>query len=126
MVRNFDIEITEDRGLRLMAVKGFLSYDEVHAYAQKLYADEHMATLLKGIRSMLVSEENMKLLGTEYSFDDYKQFYDAHFAPMRVPGDLRLDEPTDLKVIDPDDAAPEEEQDEGEDGTTGDDFPYGF
>ena len=66
------------------------------------------------------------ILLDEYSFDDYKQFYDAHFAPMRVPGDLRLDEPTDLKVIDPDDAAPEEEQDEGEDGTTGDDFPYGF
>ncbi len=127
MVRNFDIEITEDRGLRLMAIKGFLSYDEVHAYAQKLYADEHMGTLLKGIRSLLVSEENMKLIGTEYSFDDYKQFYDSHFAPMQVPEDLQLDEPTDLKVIDPDEAEPGEEQSGGEGETTDDDdFPYGF
>lgn len=126
MVRNFDIEITEDRGLRLMAVKGFLSYDEVHAYAQKLYADKHMGTLLKGIRSLLVSEENMKLIGTEYSFDDYKKFYDSHFAPMQVPEDLQIDEPTDLKIIDPDDAVDEQESEEDEAGEGDDDFPYGF
>ena len=126
MVRNFDIEITEDRGLRLMAVKGFLSYDEVHAYAQKLYADKHMGTLLKGIRSLLVSEENMKLIGTEYSFDDYKKFYDSHFAPMQVPEDLQIDEPTDLKIIDPDDAVDEQESEEDEASESDDDFPYGF
>lgn len=126
MVRNFDIEITEDRGLRLMAIKGFLSYDEVHAYAQKLYADKHMGTLLKGIRSLLVSEENLKLIGTEYSFDDYKKFYDSHFAPMQVPEDLQIDEPTDLKIIDPDDVVPEDEQEGGETDGSDDDFPYGF
>ena len=126
MVRNFDIEITEDRGLRMMAIKGFLSYDEVHAYAQKLYADKHMGSLLKGIRSLLISEENMKLIGTEYSFDDYKEFYDLHFAPMQVPQDLHIDEPTDLKIIDPDDVVPEEEQEGEETGEEEDDFPYGF
>lgn len=126
MVRNFDIEITEDRGLRMMAIKGFLSYDEVHAYAQKLYADKHMGSLLKGIRSLLISEENMKLIGTEYSFDDYKEFYDLHFAPMQVPQDLHIDEPTDLKIIDPDEVVPEEEQEGEETGEEEDDFPYGF
>lgn len=126
MVRNFDIEITEDRGLRMMAIKGFLSYDEVHAYAQKLYADKHMSALLRGIRAVLISADNMKLMGTEYSFDDYKTFYDEHFAPMQVPDDLHIDEPTDLKIIDPDDVVPDEEQDSGGTQESDDDFPYGF
>ena len=39
MARNFDIEIQADAGLTMMVIKGFLSYDEVHAYAQKLYAE---------------------------------------------------------------------------------------
>ncbi|MGN1256031.1 MAG: tetratricopeptide repeat protein [Bacteroidaceae bacterium] len=127
MVRNFDIEITEDRGIRMMTIKGFLSYDEVHAYAQKLYADKHMSTLLKGIRSLIISEENLKLLGTEYSFDDYKEFYESHFVPMQVPEDLQIDEPTDLKIIDPDDVEEEEEQEEGSETEDADydDFPYG-
>ena len=85
-----------------------------------------MGTLLKGIRSLLVSEENMKLIGTEYSFDDYKKFYDSHFAPMQVPEDLQIDEPTDLKIIDPDDAVDEQESEEDEAGEGDDDFPYGF
>lgn len=128
MVRNFDIEITEDRGIRMMTIKGFLSYDEAHAYAQKLYADKHMSTLLKGIRSLIISEENLKLIGTEYSFDDYKEFYESHFAPMQVPEDLQIDEPTDLKIIDPDDVEEEEEQEEGSETEDADydDFPYGF
>ncbi|MDD5971056.1 MAG: hypothetical protein PUC48_05145, partial [Paraprevotella sp.] len=128
MVRNFDLEITEDRGLRMMTIKGFLSYDEAHAYAQKLYADKQMSTLLKGIRSLIISEENLKLIGTEYSFDDYKEFYETHFAPMQVPEDLQIDEPTDLKIIDPDDVIEEEEEEEGEETEDAgyDDFPYGF
>lgn len=126
MVRNFDIEITEDRGLRMMLVKGFLSYDEVHAYAQKLYADKHMSALLKGVRSLLISEDNLKLLGTEYSFDDYKKFYDNKFVPMEVPEDLQIDEPADLKIIDPDDVVPEEEEEDEGGQESDDDFPYGF
>ena len=127
MVRNFDLEITEDRGLRMMTIKGFLSYDEAHAYAQKLYADKQMSTLLKGIRSLIISEENLKLIGTEYSFDDYKEFYETHFAPMQVPEDLQIDEPTDLKIIDPDDVIEEEEEEGEETEDAGyDDFPYGF
>ena len=112
MVRNFDIEMREDRGLSMLLVRGFLSYDEVHTYVQKLYADEYMRTRLEGIRSLLISDDNLKLLGTTYSFDDYKEFYDRHFAPMEVPEDLRLDKPTDLEIIQPDDYDPNEKTEE--------------
>ncbi len=129
MVRNFEIEISDDDGLSMMVIRGFLSYDEVHAYAQKLYADEHMNRRLEGIRTLLISEENLKLIGTDFSFDEYKDFYDEKFAPIEVPEDLQIDEPTDLEIIDPDDEQPQKKEKEEEfieEEVEEDDFPYGF
>ncbi len=123
-VRNFEIEILDDAQITMMCIKGFLSYDEVHAYAQRLYSDEHMATILEGIRTLLISEDNLQLIGVAFSFDDYKEFYDTEFAPLQVPEDLRIDEPTDLEIHDEDwePPTPEGEEEEEEE----DDFPYGF
>ena len=126
MVRNFDIEIQEKQGITMMCVKGFLSYDEVHSYAQTLYADKHMNTLLEGIRTLLISEDNLKMIGNEFSFDDYKAFYEETFAPMDIPEDLQIDEPTNLKIIDPDDYVPEEKKEGEEEEEDEDDFPWGF
>ena len=126
MVRNFDIEIQEKQGITMMCVKGFLSYDEVHSYAQTLYADKHMNTRLEGIRTLLISEDNLKLIGNEFSFDDYKAFYEETFAPMEIPKDLQIDEPTNLKIIDPDDYVPEEKKEGEEEDEDDDDFPWGF
>ena len=125
MVRNFDLEIQEKQGITMMCVKGFLSYDEVHSYAQTLYADKHMNTLLEGIRTLLISEDNLKMIGNEFSFDDYKAFYEETFAPMEIPEDLQIDEPTNLKIIDPDDYVPEEKK-EDEEEEEEEDFPWGF
>ena len=128
MARNFDIEIQADAGLTMMIIKGFLSYDEVHAYAQKLYADDHMRTRLEGIRTLLISEENLTMIGKEFSFEDYKDFYEQHFAPLNVPEDLKIDTPADLEILDPDEEY-EREQDEETKATEteeNDDFPFGF
>ena len=116
MVRNFDIQIEKADGLAQMRVSGFLNFDEAHAYAQKLYADPHMSVALKNIRSVIISEDNLKLLGTYFSFDDYKKFYDEKFAPLQVPEDLRLDEPTSIEIRTPDDMPPAGEEYEDEDG----------
>lgn len=124
MVRNFEIEILEDNGLSMMCIKGFLSYDEVHAYAQQLYADQHMHTVLEGIRTLLISDENLSRIGTSFSFDEYKEFFDRQFVPLEIPEDLRIDEPTDLEYIDPDDVEPTATEEEEVEET--DDFPYGF
>ena len=122
MVRNFDIDIVKADGLAQMRVSGFLNYDEAHAYAQKLYADPHMSVVLKNIRSVIISESNLKLLDTVFSFDDYKKFYDEKFAPLQVPEDLRLDEPTSIEIRTPDDEPPagdEEYEEEEEDTDSG-------
>lgn len=128
MVRNFDIEITENQGISTMSIMGFLSYDEVHSYAQSLYLDENMSALLKGIRTLLISEDNLKLIGTEFSFDDYKEFYDDKFAPLDIPEDLIIDEPTDLEILDPDEVDEKAEEEEQQQGVVDDDddFPFGF
>lgn len=127
MVRNFDMEVTQNQGISMLVIKGFTSYDEVHSYAQQLYADNRMNILLEGIRSLLISEENLKMIGTDFSFEDYREFYEEKFAPLEVPEDLQIDEPTDLEVIDPDDYVPgEETEDEEGAAEEEDDFPYGF
>ncbi|MCD8319018.1 MAG: tetratricopeptide repeat protein, partial [Paraprevotella sp.] len=110
MVRNFDINIVKADGLAQMRVSGFLNYDEAHAYAQKLYADPHMSVVLKNIRSIIISENNLKLLGSVCSFDDYKKFYDKKFAPLQVPKGLKLDEPTSIEIRTPDDEPPAQEK----------------
>lgn len=131
MVRNFEIEMIEEQGISMMAIKGFLSYDEVHSYAQMLYADRYMNIRLKGIRSLLISEDNLKMMGKEFSFDEYKDFYEEKFVPLEIPEDLQIDEPTDLEVIDPDDYTPSDDNNNAEDSENGgtaddDDFPWGF
>ena len=88
--------------------------DEVHIYVQKLYADPHMGTLLKGIRSVIISEDNLKLLGTTFSYDDYKKFYDEKFAPLEVPEDLRLDESGTIEIRTEENYPDEEYNNDGE------------
>lgn len=123
MTRNFDIEIVVAGVITQLRVTGFQSYDEVHAYAQQLYGNERMRTRLEGMRAILISADNLKLLGTRYSYDDYAEFFDAELSPREIPEELILDEPTDIEPIDPDDVpAPgqtngddtEEEEDEEE------------
>ena len=128
MVRNFDLEISDVGGISMLAVRGFMSYDEVHAYAQRLYGNEYMATKLEGIRSLLIAEDNLKLLGVDYSFDDYDTFYEEKIQPIEVPEELNIDENQEIEDIDPEDV-PEgygtqgaETQEEIEE----DDFPFGF
>ena len=126
MARNFEIEMYEDEGLSMMVLHGFHAYDEVHAYAQNLYLDEHMARVLEGIRTLLISEDNFKMLGKEFSFDEYKAFYDETFAPLDVPADLKIDEPENLEILDPDEERPEKKTEEAPPVEDDDDFPFGF
>lgn len=128
MVRNFEIEQEKMDGISMMVVKGFLSYDEAHAYAQQLLRDRRMAELLGGIKTLLISDKNLSMLGKQYSFDDYSTFFEEKFAPLEMPKDVNLDEQIDQPFIDPDDVEespnnePEEELIEGDE----DDFPFGF
>ena len=91
-VRNFDLQVVDDGPLRELQISGFNNYDEAHAYAQKVMTDAALAAHVRKGRVVLISAENLPLLGTAYSFDDYRRFYDEHFAPLPVEENLRLDQ----------------------------------
>lgn len=109
MARNFDIEIVPSGTISQLRVTGFQSYDEVHAYVQQLYSNAHMRQRLEGIRSILISEANLRLLGVRYSYDEYAEFYETELSPLEVPEELILDEPTDGYPKDIDDVPEGEE-----------------
>ena len=103
LVRNFEISTDEDNGLQRMLISGFLSYDEALQYARQLYANEVMAEKLTPCRSLIISEVNLPLLGVQFSYDEYEQFYEDIFVPMKTSTDKLLIRPEDLEVVDPED-----------------------
>ena len=74
LVRNFDINIDTDGAISRMMVSGFRSYDEALQYAHQLFANIQMSQRLAGCRRIIISDENLPLLGTVYSYDDYDIF----------------------------------------------------
>ena len=121
LVRNFEIATDEDDGMQRMLISGFLSYDEALQYARQLYANEVMAEKLAACRSLIISEVNLPLLGVQFSYDDYEQFYEDIFVPMKTSTDKLLIRPEDIEAVDPEDiptgktTSSEDDDDEEED-----------
>ena len=106
LVRNFDIVIDQDaHGLSRMLLSGFLSYDEARQYARQLYTVEgNLKEMLHACRSLIVSEDNLRLLGTTYSYQDYEVFFEQQIEPMEISTQPLLEEPEDIiQQEDPDD-----------------------
>ena len=93
MVRNFDIVIDNDNGINRMMISGFLNYDEALQYARLLYKDETMAEKLQKCHRIIISNDNLKLLGTKYSYRDYEQFFEEAFAPLPISNEELLSIP---------------------------------
>ena len=116
LVRSFDITIDEDEGIHRMHISGFLRYDEAMQYARQLYADKQMAEKLKDCRSLIISEVNLALIGTRFSYDDYQQFYEDTFVPMKISEQKLLIEPAEIELPDAEDIdVPSEQGTEQED-----------
>jgi tetratricopeptide (TPR) repeat protein len=110
LVRNFDIVLDEDNGLHLMRISGFLNYDEALQYARQLFADKAMAAFLKPCHHLIISENNLALIGTRFSYDEYMQFYEDTFIPMKISQEKLLTEPEHIDLPDVEDIGTEEEQ----------------
>lgn len=98
LVRNFDITTDEENGISRMMVSGFLSYDEALQYARRLYDNNEMMSMLRKCRHLIISEHNLKLIGTKYSYNDYESFYEENLAPIPVSDEelLNSQRPTDI------------------------------
>lgn len=85
IVRNFDINIDTDGPISRMMVSGFRSYDEALQYAHQLSANLQMSQRLAGCRRIIISDENLPLLGVTFSYDDYDVFFQEELAPVPIP-----------------------------------------
>ena len=113
LVRNFDIVTDQDQnGLCRMLISGFLSYDEARQYAHQLHTVEGgLADLLHQCRSLIVSEQNLRLLGTTYSYRDYEVFFEQQIEPVEISTQPLLEEPESItQEEDPDDIDEGEEE----------------
>ena len=100
LVRNFEIQIDQDRELNRMMVSGFQSHDEALQYARMLYDNETLRDRIGNSMRLIVSERNLPSLGTRLSYDDYLLFYERELAPMKVSDDNLLINPEDIETPD--------------------------
>ena len=114
LVRNFEISTDSDEGLQRMLISGFQNYDEAMQYARRLYADEAMAEKLRNCRKLIISDVNLALLGTHFSYDDYEVFYEDTFVPMKVSQEQLLIRPDEIEAPDIEDTGTTDENTEEE------------
>ena len=112
LVRNFDLEVEHHQGFSRMIIRGFMSFDEAQQYARQLWKSEKISAMLRHCRNLIISEHNLKLIGTRYSYKDYDEYYQKTFSTLQISNEELLNIPTDFKQSDPDDAEPEEEVEE--------------
>ena len=110
MARYFDINIEDLEGLHRMQISGFNSYDEARQYANAVYQQPAIKRLLGNVRAYVISEPNLKLLGTSHTYEEYEKFYSKHFAPLPV-SKLPL-------LLEPAETAPAEEESSTEETTS--------
>ena len=96
LVRNFELTIDADEGLHRMTVSGFRNFDEGQQYAHLLMAQQAVCSLLKGHRFLLITPENLALIGKGLSYDDYADFYQQQLAPWPIVAEPMLDEPLEI------------------------------
>ena len=96
LVRDFDISIDNEDYLHRMRVSGFRSYEEALEYSHSLLSQPQILKLMGKARPFIISVENLPLIGVAYSYDDYKKFYDIHFAPIKPSTLQLLNNPEDI------------------------------
>ena len=116
LVRNFDLNIERHQGISRLLISGFLNYDEARQYAQQLYEAEGLAALLRHCRGLIISEYNLSLIGSRYSYSDYDAFYERTFLPLTISDEELLQIPETIEQ----EEEPEDEEGEGDDATTPD------
>ena len=112
LVRNFDLEIEREQGYNRMLIRGFLNFDEALQYARQLSSAEELSTMIRHCRTLVISDHNLALIGTRYSYRDYDAFYEETFLPLKVSNEELLQMPDyELPSEDEEDDAPADEDD---------------
>ena len=118
LVRDFEIAMDEGDGIERMRVSGFRNYDEALQYARQVLKQAAILRLLGKSRPVIISEENLPLLGANFSYDEYDAYYNKHFAPLKIATSRLLIEPAEITTTNPKkELGTEKEVDDYLDGT---------
>ncbi len=114
MSRIFDLRLQRGKAITQFIVGGFASFADAHQYVQRMSLSPELSDKLSKARTFLISEQNIALIGTAFSYDDYAKFYEHHFAPAELDPSLNaLEEETPLQRYE-DELTPEELQQQEE------------
>ena len=108
VVRGFDMTVVHDQGLSQFRVAGFTTFEEAHAYAQRVYASKELRPFLDKGRVLLISKDNLELLQTTFSINDYLKYYEKTFAPLRQPDQAPVEQTAPIEQHYEDEYTPEE------------------
>ena len=75
-----------------------------------------MAAKVAGCRRIIISRENLPLLGTKYSYVEYGEFFDEALAPLTISDEQLLNVPESVEQEEPAAEEPEAEGDGPSDG----------
>lgn len=56
-----------------------------------------MAAVVHQCRSLIISDHNLSLIGTRYSYKDYDEFYQRTFAPLQISNEDLLEIPETIE-----------------------------
>lgn len=118
LVRNFDIKIEPQEGLHRMIISGFHHFEEAWQYARAIQQEAAIRALTAQAHALIISENNLPLLGTSLSYKDYEDFYNKHYQgikPDQKQAEESLKEPEEI-VIEEKPSTKEENEEETQEG----------
>jgi tetratricopeptide (TPR) repeat protein len=115
MVRNFELTVEKEGDIHRLLIGGFMNYDEALQYARRLHGDEAMRARLHHTRSIVISQQNLKLIGTRYSYNDYEEFYEKTFMSLSISDEQLLEIPEQTDQPDMEDMPEDMEETDDED-----------
>lgn len=98
-IRKFDMQVLKAGTESRVQINGFNNFDEAHHYKQELYSDSLFRPYADYVDAIIISNQNLELIGIKYTLPQYKQFYRYNFAPSKIKKDLQMDKPDGSKFI---------------------------
>ncbi len=81
LIKDFDLELNKG----ILYVSGLDNYDEAIWYINGIIADKDIQALLSGTdyKYLLITPENLQLIGTKFTVEQYEEFYRDNIAGKR-------------------------------------------
>lgn len=78
-IKDFDLEITTFEGGGMLVIKGFSNFRELMLYRKKIEGERGM-NLPEGVRTIMISQDNYKLLMQGHTFQEYFDFWEQNLG----------------------------------------------